>query len=426
MTERQREFLSELLQAVADRGRRILRWQQDDGSTAKVETLMEALLSTRGEASGVALAHALLERWNAMDEEQRREWFRHLAHELGPNVGELNRAALLWQQNPSPAHASLLHQAAESRRQELFRRMNMAPGGTAALVKMRAALLPQLRQHPDLIPVDSDFEHLFTSWFNRGFLMLKRIDWSSPADILEKIIRYEAVHEIHGWEDLRGRIKPADRRCFAFFHPQMPDEPLVFVEVALTRGIPAQIAPVIAPDRHPISERQADTAVFYSISSTQVGLRGISFGNFLIKQVVEELLRELPQLKCFVTLSPVPGFGGWLDSQRDDAAGPVMPQLFDLLGQDGWQEVEAARSAVKPLLEQAAAVYLMQAKDPEAGPRTPSRGFTSTMAQCWSASTSAEIPRPRACGSHTGSWSIISMILRRSNAITRPMPIAAG
>jgi malonyl-CoA decarboxylase len=362
MGERQRDFLSDLLQALAGRSRKLLRLQQNGSLNLSAEALAEALLSTRGEASGVALARALLDRWKTMGEEERLGWFLHLARDLGPDAEALASAASLWQQDASPAHASLLHHAAEPRRQELFRRMNMASGGTATLVKMRAALLSAVKQSADLAPVDSDLEHLFTSWFNRGFLVLKRIGWSSPADILEKIIRYEAVHEIRGWDDLKGRLKPVDRRCFAFIHPQMPDEPLVFVEVALTRGIPSRIAPLINPEREPISEPEADTAVFYSISSTQDGLRGVSFGNFLIKQVVEDLLHELPQLKCFVTLSPVPGFAAWLRTQREAPTARIAPQLFDLLDQAGWQEAEETRNAVKPLLEQAAAQYLIEAK----------------------------------------------------------------
>lgn len=363
MPERQRDFLSDLFQALADRSRKLLRSQQNGNVNATLEELAEALLSTRGEASGVSLAGTLVEFWHGIGEENRRNWFLHLARNLGPDIEALSRAVSIWQEDPSPAHASLLHKAAEPRRQELFRRINMAPNGTATLVEMRAALLANIKSHPELASVDADFEHLFTSWFNRGFLVLKRIDWSSSADVLEKIIQYEAVHEIRGWDDLKGRLKPADRRCFAFFHPQMPDEPLVFVEVALTRGIPAHIAPVIATERQPIDEAEADTAVFYSITNTQAGLRGVSFGNFLIKQVVEELLRELPQLKCFVTLSPVPGFAAWLAAERDNPSGrPLPPQLFDVLAQENWHAVDETRSAVGPLLEQAAALYLTEAK----------------------------------------------------------------
>jgi malonyl-CoA decarboxylase len=198
-------------------------------------------------------------------------------------------------------------QAAEPPRQELLRRLNQAAGGTADLVAMRVALMRAAKDDPGLARVDLDFRHLFASWFNRGFLVLRRIDWDSPAALLERLIAYEAVHEIQSWDDLRRRVAPPDRRCFAFFHPALPDDPLIFVQVALTRGIPGAIGPILAEDRSPLSPRQADTAVFYSISNCQAGLRGISFGNSLIKQVVEVLGAELPQLATFVTLSPIPG-----------------------------------------------------------------------------------------------------------------------
>jgi malonyl-CoA decarboxylase len=376
MPERQRDFLSDLFQALAERSRKLLRPEQSGNVIATLEELAEALLSTRGEASGVSLAGTLVELWRGIEQENRRNWFLHLARNLGPDVGALNRAVSLWQENPSPAHASGLHTAAEPRRQELFRRINMAPAGTATLVEMRAALLKEVKAHPELAAVDADFEHLFTSWFNRGFLVLRRIDWSSSADVLEKIIQYEAVHEIRGWDDLKGRLKPADRRCFAFFHPQMPDEPLVFVEVALTRGIPAHIAPLISPERQPISEAEADTAVFYSITNTQAGLRGVSFGNFLIKQVVEELLHELPQLKCFVTLSPVPGFAAWLSAQRETETGkPIVPQLLELLSQENWHAEHQTLSLVRPMLEEAAALYLTGAKASNGKPADPVARF---------------------------------------------------
>ena len=189
-----------------------------------------------------------------------------------------------------------LHAAAEPRRQELLRRLNLAPGGTAALVHMREQLLDAMDHREDLAAVDNDFVHMFSSWFNRGFLVLRRIDWSSPASVLEKIIRYEAVHRIRGWDDLRRRIDPPDRRCYAFFHPALVDEPLIFVEVALTREIPSAIAPILTVQRDVIGAEKATTAVFYSISNCQRGLTGVSFGHFLIKQVVEEIAREYTAL----------------------------------------------------------------------------------------------------------------------------------
>jgi malonyl-CoA decarboxylase len=369
MPERQRDVLSELFQALAGRSRKLLGLNENGGWNLSAQALAEGLLSTRGEASGVMLAGALLDRWAKMANDERRDWFQLLARNMGPDEEALNRAVATWNEAPTPANACLLHQAAEPRRQELFRRINMAPGGTATLVRMRAVLLDEIKARPELAAVDADFEHLFTSWFNRGFLMLRKIDWSSPADILEKIIRYEAVHEIRDWEDLKGRLKPTDRRCFAFFHPQMADEPLVFVEVALTRGIPSAIAAVINEGRQPIKEAEADTAVFYSISNTQDGLRGVSFGNFLIKQVVDELLREVPGLKTFVTLSPVPGFATWLAKERPELEGHRLPtRLFELLANKGWHENQDQRAEVKPLLERAAAIYLLEAKAPNGKP----------------------------------------------------------
>jgi malonyl-CoA decarboxylase len=172
--------------------------------------------------------------------------------------------------------------------------------------------MDMLSKEPALQPVDLDFCHLFSSWFNRGFLMLRSIDWTTPANILEALIRYEAVHDIDGWDDLRRRLAPADRRCFGFFHPQLEDEPLIFVEVALTDHLPASVDALLARDRQPLEVQQATTAVFYSISNCQRGLAGISLGNFLIKQVVNDLKRDLPRLENFVTLSPIPGFGAWL------------------------------------------------------------------------------------------------------------------
>ncbi len=204
--------------------------------------------------------------------------------------------------------------AAEPPRQEFIRRMNMVPGATGALVNMRSDLLRLGKNDPALQALDLDFRHLFASWFNRGFLVLRPISWESPAHILEKIIAYEAVHAIESWEDLRRRLEPSDRRCFAFFHPSMPDEPLIFVEVALTQGIPSSVQSLLAEERASMLANEADTAVFYSISNCQSGLASISFGNSLIKQVASDLSAELEELKTFVTLSPIPNLTKWLNA----------------------------------------------------------------------------------------------------------------
>ncbi len=261
--------------------------------------------------------------------------------------------------------ASDLHFASEPRRQELIRRLNRAPGGTSDLVAMRADLLDHLNGDKDLAALDRDVVHLLASWFNRGFLVLRRIDWSTPANILEKIIRYEAVHEIRDWDDLRRRIDPIDRRCYAFFHPALVDEPLIFVEVALTESIPGAIAPLLAEDRQGVPIERARTGVFYSISNTQRGLGGISFGSFLIKQVVEEMRRELPKLENFVTLSPVPGFMHWVKQASDVPVSDDERTLLEQLDKPDWFENAGLAAQLRSVLEPLAAHYFSESAHPE-------------------------------------------------------------
>jgi malonyl-CoA decarboxylase len=374
-------FWSDLLAKIAVRGRQWLRRPSSSNASSpqRVGELAASLISTKGEASGVALAHAIVDEWKAMDATARSAWFETLARRFGPDKEQLVAAVSAWQADPTPEAAQALHAASEPLRQELLRRINLAPEGTAALVNMREVLLGLLKTKPEFKPVDADFVHLLTSWFNRGFLLLRPIDWSTPADVLEKIIHYEAVHQIKDWNDLRRRLKPEDRRCFAFFHPQMPQEPLIFVEIALTSGIPGSIGQLLSEDRDTIDLNQADTAVFYSISNTQVGLKGISFGNFLIKQVVEELLRDLPRLRTFVTLSPLPGFAAWLTAQRRDGGAELasLKKLDGLAALDhpGWHEDEEMRSALAPILAKAAAIYLVKGKGANQRPLDPVARF---------------------------------------------------
>src|SRR5580704_13590600 len=244
-------FFGELLQSISERGRALIERTRDRRGNASARSdslieLCEELLSGRGEASGVARAREILTRYFDLTIGPRIAFFEALASRFGPDQERIAAAVAAWQRDPTDEAVGELHASAEPRRQELFRRLNLAPGGTAALVAMREQLMDALVRRDDLETVDADFVHLFSSWFNRGFLVLRRIDWSSPAIVLEKIIRYEAVHEIHDWEDLRRRIDPPDRRCYAFFHPALVDEPLIFVEVALTRQIPGAIAPILS------------------------------------------------------------------------------------------------------------------------------------------------------------------------------------
>ncbi|MDB5519819.1 MAG: Malonyl-CoA decarboxylase, partial [Tardiphaga sp.] len=361
-------FFSDLLTSISERGRTLLRrgGSSDARQTAsELIELCEALLSGRGEASGTAMAREVLDRYQHLDEAGRVTFFETLARHYGPDQSRLMQAIESWRAAPTEDGASDLHFASEPRRQELFRRLNRAPGATSELVAMRADLLNVKSGHKDLVALDRDVVHLLSSWFNRGFLVLRRIDWSTPAIILEKVIRYEAVHEIHDWNDLRRRIDPVDRRCYAFFHPALVDEPLIFVEVALTETIPGAIAPLLAEDRQPVPIERARTAVFYSISNCQRGLGGISFGNFLIKQVVEELRRELPKLENFVTLSPVPGFLQWMKSTPYLPVSEEERPLLKHLDDPDWVDDPELVAQLRPVIEPLAAYYFLKAKTPK-------------------------------------------------------------
>jgi malonyl-CoA decarboxylase len=345
-------------------------------ATADFESMALVLLSGKGEASGVALASHLLAAYRALPRVEHQRFFQLLATRFGPDLQIVQRAVADFQLTPDSTAAARLHVLAEPRRQELIRRMNLAPQGTSQLVAMREDLLTALDEDPSLAAVDADFRHLFASWFNRGFLGLQRIDWSTPAHILEKIIQYEAVHAITSWDDLRLRLEPADRRCFAFFHPALPDEPLIFVEVALTTDVPSSIAPLLSSGRLPASPQRATTAVFYSISNCQRGLRGISFGNFLIKQVAEDLKQELPSLSTFVTLSPLPGFCRWLLAKRSENDGSPDTGLHSDLGemrQANWHRTPS--KALREELSRAAVRYLFEAKDESGKPLDPVARF---------------------------------------------------
>jgi malonyl-CoA decarboxylase len=368
MPTRNNAFFSDLLASISERGRTLLRRAGTSDHKQDASGLIElcdALLSGRGEASGTAMAREVLDRYHDLDEAGRHSFFDSLARNYGPDRERLAQAIESWRTQPNDADASDLHFASEPRRQELIRRLNRAPGGTSDLVAMRADLLDLLNGDKDLAALDRDVVHLLASWFNRGFLVLRRIDWSTPANILEKIIRYEAVHEIRDWNDLRRRIDPVDRRCYAFFHPALVDEPLIFVEVALTESIPGAIAPLLAEDRQPVPVERARTAVFYSISNTQRGLGGISFGNFLIKQVVEELRRELPKLENFVTLSPVPGFMQWLKHTPYLPATEEERTLLGHLDKPDWAKNAELLEGLHPVVEHLAAYYFLKARTPK-------------------------------------------------------------
>ena len=330
-----------------------------DRHTRKTVALCRALLSERGEASGAALAREALEAYRMLSGPALKAFFDVLAQEFSPDPDAVEDAASAYRLDPSQANLIRLQHVVESPRQELFRRLNLADGGTAALVEMRRRLLRDLREQSHWAGIDADLVHLLGSWFNRGFLLLRRVDWRTPALVLEKLMQYEAVHEIQGWRDLRRRLE-SDRRCFAFFHPALPDEPIIFIEVALTKGMSDQVQPLLDPDSPVVDPSGADTAIFYSITNCQEGLRGISFGNFLIKQVAEDLGREFPRLKTFSTLSPVPGFRRWLAETA--AAHTELTELVDTLAADDWVQRAGPGTRARNELMRLCAYYLLHAK----------------------------------------------------------------
>ncbi|ATX66963.1 malonyl-CoA decarboxylase domain-containing protein [Roseinatronobacter bogoriensis] len=355
-------YLGDLLSQLAERRFVPLRAVSDK----PLREMCAALIAGEGEVSTMRLAGDILASYARLDETGKRAFFALLAEEYDITPEAVTQAALRYGEDRDANTLRWLLEAAEPKRQSLLRRLNHAPGATGELVRMRRDLLRLLPEMPELARVDLDFAHLFQSWFNRGFLVLKQVTWESPARLLEKIIEYEAVHAIGDWEALRARVDPKDRRCFAFLHPAMPDEPLIFVEVALTKGIPNSVQNLLAPDRTCLDAAQTDTATFYSISNCQVGLKGISFGNSLIKQVVALLQQEFPHLRNFVTLSPIPGLVAWmreLAEQGDSAA------------QSCLEADHSADKAAAQSLRAFGARYLLEAKDNKGRPRDPVARF---------------------------------------------------
>ena len=324
-------------------------------SARKAIALCRNLISERGEVSGTRLASEALAAYQSLDEPSRAGFFDLLVQDFSPDPQEVGRAGDAYRTKPSPETLADLQASVESPREELFRRLNLARGGTLVMVEMRGRLLRGLEQKPHWETIAADLERLLTAWFNRGFLELRRIDWRTSAMVLEKLIRYEAVHQIQGWHDLRRRLE-ADRRCYGFFHPALPDEPIIFIEAALTRGLSEKVQPLLDPDSPVISPESADCAMFYSITNCQEGLRGVPFGSFLIKQVVEDLGREFPRIRKFATVSPVPRFREWLEGH------PQMADLLRMLEQPRWWDNRKLSEALQKELIPWCARYLLQAK----------------------------------------------------------------
>jgi len=343
----------------------------------------DCLEARGGEVSARARAASLGHTYLSLTEEGRLRFLRLLAVEYGADRGGLSEAVDAWraaeEREALRAAERRMRQALVAPRVRLLRQFTALPQGVKFLVDLRAELLRLADAEPELAPLEEDLKELLVSWFDIGFLDLQRISWQAPAALLEKLIAYEAVHEIRSWDDLKNRLEP-DRRCYAFFHPRMPEEPLIFVEVALVRGMADNVQHLLDETAPPQDPADADAAIFYSISNAQAGLAGVSFGDFLIKRVADALSRDLPHLKTFATLSPVPGFRSWLArGGRDggtlflpqearalaDAAGDGLPPqeaLARLLDRPDWPDDAVAAAALKPVLLRLCALYLLEHK----------------------------------------------------------------
>ena len=364
-------FLQSMLTALVNSPLRITgrlgRTPADDEQD--IESALAAVMSAPGAVSSLIYAERFLGQVEALDADGLSALIRHIAATYDIDATALANAARHYGSEPDAGSLAQIATFAEPRWQELFRRLNGAENGTVRLVRLRERLQVIVNKdsdpaQSDAARIDAGLSALLRMWFNPGFLVLQPIDWSTPANILEKIIAYEAVHEITSWDALRARLAPEDRRCFAFFHPRMPEEPLIFVEVALTDHTPASIEDVLQIERQALSPDDASTAVFYSISNCQAGLAGISFGNFLIKRVAQELRLEHPALTTFVTLSPVPGLMRWL--------GREAPDLAEQFAADDWP---ADADSLEPAFTAAALRYFTRSDRPDGWPNDPVARF---------------------------------------------------
>lgn len=295
--------------SIADAGQRLIGKKSLRKDLTSALQLCNDLISFKGIASGIAIAREITEIYSVFDTDQKLSFFKEINKQFSPNSNEVEKKIAQYLQEKNEQSLNALGSAVEGNRQELIRRLNMAPNGTPFLVSMREDLIKFLPINPELKNLDEDIRHLFKSWFNPGFLRLEKITWDSKAAVLEKIMKYEKVHKIKDMNDLKRRLQQEDRRFFAYFHPVLKDEPLIFVEVAFTKGVGNSIQEIIKPKTD--EKSNYDTATFYSINNCQNGLMRVTLGNFLIKRVVFEIQEENPKIKNFGTLSPLPGFADW-------------------------------------------------------------------------------------------------------------------
>ena len=304
-----------------------------------INKAVDSVMSTTGEVSSLVYSEHLLNLIEKLDDKSLYKFLNHLLSNYDIDTKKLTKDVKNYSSEKNDKNLQKIRISSEPLWIELFRRLNSTSNGTYRLVRLREKI--RAMNKPELKAFDSGLLKLFKYWFNPSFLVLEKIDWETPANILEKIIEYEAVHQINSWDDLRARLAPTDRQCFAFFHPLIPNDPLIFVEVALTTGLPESIQNIIKLEREEIDIEDANTAIFYSISNCHNGLLGISFGNFLIKKVASNLKRELPDLNQFMTLSPLPGFMKWMEEYS--------PISFERCSEKNCGDEELMKNAVKYL-----------------------------------------------------------------------------
>ena len=334
-------FFQNIITSVMKGTRRLNRFRSKGFGKLhnNINKAVDSVMSTSGEVSSLVFAEHLLNLIEDLDDNGLRKFLKDLLKNYDIDTKVLLKDVKNYSSNKNTENFEKIRISSEPGWIELFRRLNSSSNGTYRLVKLRERI--RSLNDEDLKTFDLRLLKLFKYWFNPSFLVLEKIDWETPANILEKIIEYEAVHEINSWDDLRARLAPVDRQCFAFFHPLIPNDPLIFVEVALTTGIPKSIQKIINLDRQEIEIEDANTAIFYSISNCHNGLLGISFGNFLIKQVASNLKRELPDLNQFTTFSPLPGFMKWMEEYS--------PISFERCTDKNCSEDELTKNAIKYL-----------------------------------------------------------------------------
>jgi len=336
-------FFQNILSSVMKSTKRLNRFGlKSFGKLHKdINKAVESVMSTSGEVSSMVYAEHLLNLIEKQDDKSLIKFLKTLLSNYDIDTKKLLKDVKVYSSEKNEQNLKKIRSSSEPKWIELFRRLNSTTNGTFRLVKLRERI--RALKEPELKTFDSGLLNLFKYWFNPSFLVLEKIDWETPANILEKIIEYEAVHEINSWDDLRARLAPSDRQCFAFFHPLIPNDPLIFVEVALCLDIPKSIQEVIKIDREEIDVEDANTAIFYSISNCHNGLLGISFGNFLIKKVAKNLKRELPALDQFQTLSPLPSLMKWMEEYA--------PITFERCSDKNCSDDELMKQSIRYLTE---------------------------------------------------------------------------